>query len=230
MPVEGRHGVTRFRRRDDAGHIVFAATRARRPPAFRLALALACTLAFEDRSWAASAGPQPGMTGAPAVGTEAAEGTCVSCHTSFAINPDDKGTLTIEGVPYTYVPGQTYPLTFRLAHPDPAVLRWGFQMTAVVLKDGSGAGEFVATDPAATQVLSAMSGTRTYIEHSYGGTAIGQPGGNAWTFDWKAPASDVGAVGFFAAANASNVDGSNQGDRIYSKSPAPLAEARGPAR
>ena len=230
MPVEGRLEETRFGRPADPRRVVVASTRGSRLLALRLSLALLCGLAFEGRSWAASAGPQPGMTGAPGTGTEAAEGTCVSCHTSFAINPDDKGTLTIEGVPDTYAPGQTYSLTFRLAHPDPAVLRWGFQMTAIALKDGSGAGEFVATDPATTQVLSAMSGTRTYIEHSYGGTAIGQPGGNAWTFDWKAPAADVGSVGFFAAANASNVDGSNQGDRVYSKSPAPLAETRGPAR
>jgi hypothetical protein len=97
-------------------------------------------------------------------------------------------------------------------------------MTAIAMKDGAGAGEFVATDPATTMVLAAMTGTRSYIEQGYGGTAIGQKGGTTWTFDWKAPATDVGKVGFFAAVNVGNADGSNQGDRVYSRSPLPLVE------
>jgi hypothetical protein len=173
---------------------------------------------------AAAAGAQPATTGAPAFGAEPAEQTCVSCHNSFTLNPDADGTTTLEGVPATYDPGRTYTLTLRVAHKDAAALRWGFQMTAVSLKDGAGAGEFVATDTNATLVLAAMSGTRSYIDQGYGGTAIGQAGGASWTFDWKAPAAPMGKVGFFAAVNVSNADGSNQGDRVYSRSPLPLAE------
>jgi cytochrome c553 len=185
------------------------------------------SLAFPVAALAASAGPQPATTGVPAIGAEAAEQTCISCHNSFALNPDTNGTTTLEGVPETYEPGRTYTLTLKVAHTDATALRWGFQMTAVAMKDGAGAGEFVATDPNTTMVLAAMTGTRSYIEQGYGGTAIGQPGGATWTFDWKAPATDLGKVGFFAAVNVSNADGSNQGDRVYSRSPLPLAETTG---
>lgn len=173
---------------------------------------------------AASAGPQPATTGVPAIGAEPAEQTCVSCHNSFALNPDAIGTTTLEGVPATYEPGRTYSLTLKVSHTDATALRWGFQMTAVAMNDGAGAGEFVATDPNTTMVLAAMTGTRSYIEQGYGGTAIGQAGGASWTFEWKAPSAAMGKVGFFAAVNVSNADGSNQGDRIYSRSPLPLAE------
>lgn len=187
-------------------------------------LALTATIGLPTRALAVSAGPQPAMTGAPALGTEAAEGNCTSCHNSFAINPDSSGTLVLQGVPSRYEPGNTYTLTIRLSHTDASVIRWGFQMTAIAMGDGTGAGEFIATDAATTMVLPAMSGTRSYIEHGYGGTGIGQSGGNSWTFDWKAPATDVGRIGFFAASNAANADGSNQGDRIYTSSPLPIAE------
>jgi hypothetical protein len=187
-------------------------------------LTAALLLASAAASHAASAGPQPATTGVPALGPEPAEQTCVACHNSAPLNPDADGTTTLKGVPAAYEPGHTYTLTLEVAHKDGAALRWGFQMTAVAMKDGAGAGEFVATDASTTMVLMAMTGTRSYIEQGYGGTAIGQAGGTSWTFDWKAPSSDVGKVGFFAAVNVSNADGSNQGDRIYSRSPLPLAE------
>jgi hypothetical protein len=199
--------------------------RTNRQTAFAVAAIAAATFATPQSALAASAGPQPSTTGAPAIGAEAAEPTCISCHNSSALNPDANGTTTLEGVPASYEAGHVYNLTLRVAHKDATALRWGFQMTAVAMKDGAGAGEFVATDAATTMVLPAMTGTRSYIEQSYGGTAIGQAGGTSWTFDWKAPAADAGKVGFFAAVNVSNADGSNQGDRIYSRSPLPLAES-----
>jgi mono/diheme cytochrome c family protein len=198
-------------------------TRALRLTAVALALA---TPALAPRlALAASAGPQPATTGAPAIGAEPAEQTCIACHNSSPLNPDADGTVTLEGVPAQYEAGKAYTLTLKVAHSNPAALRWGFQLTAIAMKDGAGAGELVVTDEATTMVLAAMSGTRSYIQHNYGGTAIGQAGGMSWSFEWKAPSADAGKVGFFAAVNVSNADGSNQGDRIYSQSPLPLAES-----
>lgn len=222
MPAERRPGSPHAPR---APHEARAARPGRSAAASAVAL-LAATLLAATPARAASIGPQPGMTGAPGAGAEPPEGLCVSCHTSFPVNPDALGKVTLEGVPDRYEAGRAYTLTMRVSHPDAAALRWGFQLTAVAAKDGSGAGEFVATDAATTQVLASMSGTRTYVCHSYGGTAIGQAGGNAWTFEWKAPATTTGPVAFYGAANAANADGSNQGDRIYTKSPAPLAETK----
>lgn len=191
-----------------------------------LTLALLCgsaSITMPTPALAASAGPQPASTGAPAFGAEIAEGACISCHNSFALNPDEAGSIALDGVPAAYEAGKTYTLSVRVSHPDAAALRWGFQLTAIAMKDGSGAGEFLVTEEATTQVLLPMSGTRSYVEHSYGGTGIGQAGGNAWSFQWKAPATDVGKIGFFGMGNVANADGSNQGDRIYSPSPLPIA-------
>lgn len=196
-------------------------------PLRKILLAAALALLLAPNAFAASAGPQPSMTGVPAIGKEPAEGTCVQCHNSFAVNPDQDGVLTLEGVPPKYEPGKTHTLTVRIAHKDATRLRWGFQMTAIAMNDGEGAGTFTATDAGTTQVLESMTNTRTYIEHNSGGTAISQIGGNSWSFDWTAPKSDVGKVGFFAASNCGNADGSNQGDRVYTHSPEPLAVSGG---
>lgn len=200
-----------------AGRAIFLST----APLFLAALLMPGT------AHAASAGPQPSMTGVPAIGKEAAEGTCVQCHNNFPVNPDQDGVLTVEGVPAKYEPGKTYALTLRIANKDATRMRWGFQMTAIAMKDGEGAGVFTATDAGTTQVIESMMNSRTYIEHNINGTAIGQAGGNSWTFDWTAPKTDVGKVGFFAASNCANADGSNQGDRVYTKSPEPVAVSGG---
>ncbi|MBI3950760.1 MAG: VCBS repeat-containing protein [Acidobacteria bacterium] len=65
------------------------------------------------------------------------------------------------------------------------------------------------------------------IEHTLPGTARGKTGGNTWTFDWVAPSTNVGDVGFYGAGNASNGNNANTGDKIYTKSPAPLVVAKG---
>lgn len=199
-------------------------TQGKRRIAKRLCTSLALVALVSSISFAASAGPQAAMTGAPALGKDAAEGSCVSCHNSFPINSDTAGAIHLQGVPAEYEPGSTYSLTIRVSHTDPAAMRWGFQLTALVMSDGAGAGDFIVTDSATTQVLAAMTGTRSYIEQSYGGTAIGQTGSASWTFEWKAPSKDVGRIAFFASGNVANADGSNQGDRIYSPSPLPVAE------
>ncbi len=180
---------------------------------------------------ATSSGPQPGTTGAPAIGGVAAEMDCTSCHTGQRLNADDAGKVELAGLPQVYEPGQRYTVTFRISHSDPTLARWGFQVTAIRLADGHGAGELVVTDAARTQKQVGVAG-REYLEHTVPGTAIGQPGGATWTFDWVAPAADAGEVAFFGLGNAANVDGSNQGDHIYGPSPAPLATLRaapGPA-
>jgi hypothetical protein len=173
---------------------------------------------------ATSPGPQPGSAGVPAGGGFPAEPTCISCHDSQPLNPDPKGKVELSGVPDRYTPGARYPLTFTIS--DPQARRWGFQLTAVALPSHAGAGELVATDPA-TQVVDGDAG-RKYVEHSYDGTAPDQAGSARWTFEWVAPTKPAGDVAFFAAGNAANLDGSKEGDRIYSPSPKPLAISRAP--
>lgn len=190
----------------------------------RISLGIAAVvLALATPASPSSSGPQPGTSGVPAGGGFAAEPTCTSCHTGFPANSDGHGLLTLSGVPARYVPGERYTLVLEMRHPDPDRTRWGFQLTAVAAKKLVGAGEFVVTDVPNTQLIRGTVANRQYMSHSYYGTGVGDVGGHKWSFDWIAPARAVGRVAFYGVGNAANLDGSKEGDRIYSPSPKPLA-------
>lgn len=190
----------------------------------RISLGIAAlVVALAAPASSSSTGPQPGTAGVPAGGGFEAEPTCTSCHTGFPLNSDGRGALTLSGVPKRYVPGQTYPLVLEVRHPDEDRKRWGFQLTAVSAKKLTGAGEFVVTDMPNTQLIRGAVGDREYISHSYYGTGVGESGGHSWSFSWVAPPAGFGRVAFFGVGNASNLDGSKEGDRIYAPTPKPLA-------
>src|SRR3989454_372569 len=151
-----------------------------------------------------STGPPGAVTGAPGD-----FGTCANCH----FGPATNGQFTISA-PQTYVPGQTYQITVTHTNSDATRKRWGFELT--VLSSGSKAGELQNLS-AFTQILNneGPGADRQYIEHNSGGTFQGQSGGASWTFNWVAPASDVGPVTFYAAGNQANNDGNTSGDQIY---------------
>ncbi|HEV8429629.1 MAG TPA: PQQ-dependent sugar dehydrogenase [Pyrinomonadaceae bacterium] len=154
-----------------------------------------------------SAGPPAGYTGAPGEEPEA----CAECHV-----PSDAGTGKISiTAPQTYVPGQTYPITVTHMNADPTRLRWGFELTVLDTSDEK-AGELQNTG-GLTQVLNNQGpgGARQYIEHTSVGTFVGQQNGASWTFNWTAPATDVGPVTFYTAGNQANNDGNTSGDYIY---------------
>src|SRR6185369_6757758 len=155
-----------------------------------------------------SAGPPAGYTGAPQEEPEA----CAECHV-----PPDAGTGKISiTAPQTYIPGQTYPITVTHTNPDQTRLRWGFELTVLDTASDEKAGELHSVD-GLTQVLNnaGPGSARQYIEHTAAGTFIGQHNGASWTFNWTAPAIDVGPVIFYAAGNQANNDGNTSGDNIY---------------
>ena len=130
--------------------------------------------------------------------------------------PSDAGTgrITITA-PQTYVPGQTYPITVTHSNTDLTRLRWGFELTVLDTSDEK-AGNLQSLD-AFTQILNNQGpgSARQYIEHTASGTFIGQQNGASWTFNWTAPATDVGPVTFYSAGNQANNDGNTSGDYIY---------------
>jgi len=155
-----------------------------------------------------SAGPPAGYTGAPGEEPEA----CAECHV-----PPDAGTGKISiTAPQTYVPGQTYPITVTHTNADPTRLRWGFELTVLDTASDEKAGELQSIN-GLTQVLNnaGPGSARQYIEHTSAGTFVGQQNGASWTFNWTAPATDVGPVTFYAAGNHANNDGNTSGDYIY---------------
>jgi hypothetical protein len=163
-----------------------------------------------------SSGPPASRTGAPLVGGVAAELNCTACHGSFPLNTPG-ATLEILDVPSFYVPGEVYPLRVRLASTFTPPRRWGFQITAVRALDGQGVGTFDISASTGVQIVngSGAYASRRYVEHISSGTFPNNDGPITWSFDWQAPAGDLGRIFFFAAGNAANNNNQNSGDHIY---------------
>ena len=154
---------------------------------------------FVQSATAYSTGPPAGHTGAPG------EVTCAECHEN-TIGP---GTLAITA-PQNYALSQTYQIVVRHQSSDTTRQRWGFQLTSLA---GTAPAGTLTSIGGVTQVISGAGG-RTYIEHTESGTFPGQDGGAVWTFNWTAPATNVGPIKFYAAGNQANNDGNSTGDRI----------------
>jgi aldose sugar dehydrogenase len=184
------------------------------------ALLLITDNAANRRVHAFSSGPPAGYTRAPGEEPEA----CAECHVN-----SDAGTGQISiNAPQSYVPGQTYQITVTHTNNDQTRQRWGFQLTALDDSEQK-AGNLSPLDNL-TQTLDNQGPfpNRQYIEHTSLGTFFGQHNGASWTFNWTAPASDVGPVTFYAAGNHANGDANSSGDNIYFTFNTALPTAAGP--
>ena len=151
------------------------------------------------------------------------EPTCAECH--FGGPSAESVRLTVEGLPARYAADSTYRLTVALRAPDLA--RGGFQMATRFLSGearGRQAGALEAPGPRAEVVAvgasdSAAGPPTAYARHTLGGSTApeGRPadGCLTWTLLWRAPAA-AGPVAVDVAANASNDDASEFGDRVVS--------------
>ena len=129
-----------------------------------------------------------------------------------------KVEITLPGAAI-YVPGQTQKITVTVS--DPAQRTWGFQLTARVQSTNAQTGDLNPAD-ASTLVVCADDSIKSttcpaafntqFIEHS--GPKSGT-GSGTFTFNWTAPATNVGTVIFYAAGNAANGNGADTGDHIY---------------
>lgn len=194
-----------------------------------VALAGGATLAYSYAE-----GPPVSRTGAIAVGGILSEGLCTSCHTTFASDVNDpNGLLQILDLPQVYEPGATYPVRVRLGfvHPvtDTLPFHWGFELTCARADSGMSAGAFVVTPD--LQVRPGAAGTawktRRYVEHGIASLHEGETGPVEWTFQWTAPATNVGKVYFFAAGNAANGDLLPTGDHIFTADTAVAGDSTG---
>jgi hypothetical protein len=155
---------------------------------------------------ASASGPVPAQTGG------FGEMTCHQCHWDNPLN-DTPGRISLSGVPDTYTPGERYPITVSIAHPE--LVKAGFQMSAR-FEDGKNAGLFRSPDRL-TESIPDDGGRITYIQHTISGSAPPTKGESRWNVEWTAPA-EGGAVVFHLAGNASNGDLSPLGDFIYTAS------------
>jgi hypothetical protein len=154
---------------------------------------------FTRTTKASFGGAPAGRTGAPG------ESTCTSCHAQNA----GSGTFNIIA-PTSYTPGQTYQIQVQNSTTNMTRRVWGFQLTS--LASGVMAGTLANT----TSTTRTRTGNgKTYIEQNSAGAFPNQTGGSTWTFDWTAPATNVGNVTFYAAGLQGDNDSSEDGDQTY---------------
>lgn len=162
-----------------------------------------------------SEGPPASRTGVPAIGGKSAEGTCVGCHGDFALNSG--ATLTLVNAPNAYIAGMTYTFAVQIASTQTAADAnrvWSFELTAVNMADGNGAGTFTNVGGQGTQIKTGTGqySTRTYIQSNIDRPSASSP--VQWEVQWTAPDPGVGSVGFFAAGIAGNGGGSTAKDWV----------------
>ena len=165
---------------------------------------------------ASAGGPPRTRTGAPAIGGVGAESTCLGCHSGNAIN--SSATLTFVNAPNFYVAGQTYVFSVQLASTATAGNAnrvWSFELTAVNMSDGAGAGTFANVGGQGTAIISGTGSysTRRYIEEA-SNDKVGATSPVSWQVQWTAPNPGVGPVGFYAAGIAGNGNGGTSGDWV----------------
>lgn len=144
------------------------------------------------------------------------EVTCTDsqCHDSYTLNSGN-GSITFSAPTMTnwqYVPGTVYPIQVTVA--KPSVVLFGLGVEALK-SDGSNGGTFTITNSTETQIKNAVVNgkVRANVVHKLSGGA----GTNTKTFsfNWTAPATSSGPITFYAAGNATNNDGDEAGDYIY---------------
>lgn len=160
-----------------------------------------------------TSGSSPGYTGA------ISEGNCTSCHASYSLVTSGNQWNRIRmksDIPSTgYLPDSTYTIT--LTYAETGIAKFGFQLTALDTTNAA-AGTFSTADSRTSTSSTSVGGkTRYYIGQTTTGATRVATDSTAWTFKWKAPSSNVGKVKFFINLNATNNNGSDNGDYIYKK-------------
>jgi hypothetical protein len=136
--------------------------------------------------------------------------TCHSCHFDYDLNMYG-GSLTVDGLPDNYQPGNSYNLTVTVESSH--LENGGFQMTAR-FEDGSQAGSF-NWDGDHLMYTPKISEEVKYLQHTRQSTSPTEDREVSWNFVWTAPKSATGSIIFNIAANAGNNDDSSFGDWIY---------------
>jgi uncharacterized protein (TIGR03437 family) len=164
--------------------------------------------------YAYASGPDPRLTGAPGDNPAA----CTSCHTGTPLNGGGGSVQLTSSAGTSYTPGQQQTLTVTIN--DPKAKVYGFQMSARLDSDPAvgQAGDFTA---GGQQLVLCNDGSLKppkgcpanqsvqFAEHSSPFKT------NVINVTWTAPASNVGTVTIYVAANAANGDANLTGDHIY---------------
>lgn len=160
-------------------------------------------------------GPDPRHTGAPGDMTCAMAG----CHVGTPLNGGGGNVVLGTSAGTTYTPGQKQTITITIN--DPVAKVYGFQVTARIDSNPilGQAGDFTAGtqqivlcdlgDLKPNGKLCPANETVQFIEHSLPFKT------NTISVTWTAPATNVGTVTLYVAANAANGNTTETGDHIY---------------
>lgn len=135
---------------------------------------------------------------------------CTACHLGNEVNSFD-GTLTVDGLPERFVPGDSYRLTITLQAEETAAA--GFQL-AVLAAAGEAAVSVGRLEPVDERTLVRDSVGVQYAHHSPSGIATTAPDEATWSVEWTAP-HHAETIVMAAAANSGNGDESPLGDLVY---------------
>jgi hypothetical protein len=165
-----------------------------------LGIAAFSVLAFNNMATSDPDGPPTNRCGL--YGTQQ---TCTACHSASGVN-NATATIAIGGNPTGYTPGQVYPITITAT----GGLSYGFEMACVSNADNTSAGNLANSTGTETANGTVSGNSIRFIRQSTPNNA------GTWTFDWTAPATDIGPVTFYAAilaANTINGTGNDNGDK-----------------
>ena len=173
---------------------------------FWIGAALLSLMALREAN---SSQPPVARTGAPFD-----NGSCRSCHAGGS--PAPTITLLANGVPVNgtvaYSPGSgPINMEVRVSHGTASV--GGFELTVATLPTANPANDATPANGlsagSSTTILTG-TGNRKYLGHQ--GAQSFSSGQVSWAFTWTPPASDIGTLRWYIAANAANGDGTTSGD------------------
>lgn len=152
-----------------------------------------------------------GRTGSPG------ETTCTNCHSSYPLNSGGGSVAFLSPgmTGFQYTPGQTYNMSVTVSRSGNNL--FGIGLEALTSANDNG-GTLTVTDAGSTSIKnSTVSGVsrRNLVHTLNGGSGTGS---KVFNFSWTAPVAGTGNVTFYYAGAATNSNGSESGDYIYSGS------------
>lgn len=146
-----------------------------------------------------------GHTGAPG------ETSCTGCHGGTANSGPGSLTLSMNDTTFIYTPGESFDASVRIYQMGRD--KFGFVGLALKDSDNSTIGTFTIDDMVRTRTFN--DGPRKYVSHTPCGADAIPSDSLSWTFHWKAPETNVGAITLYLAGLASNHSHSLSGDDTY---------------
>ncbi len=149
-----------------------------------------------------------GYTGSPG------ESKCNNCHNTYTLNTGG-GSVTLGGISnWQYIPGQTYNMTLTVARAGNSLFGLGLE---ALTSSNTNAGTLVITNSSTQIKTKTINGvSRNNVVHTFNGGASADL--KVFSFNWVAPATNVGPVTMYYNGVAANGNGNENNDYVYSGS------------